>query len=611
MKAEKGVRCFIHIFKAVLATGKDKNKPSRLTGSSDTALLRRLLGYAGPYRKQFILSALLAILLAILGPLRPYLVQLTVDRYIFPKDLHGLIIISLISLAVLVVESYLRYQFLYITNWLGQHVVRNLRMRVFNHTIRLRLSYFDKTPVGTSTTRTINDLETINSVFTEGIIQIIADLLTIIFVISFMLYSNWRLTLICLISFPLILYATYVFKEGIKKTYQSVRTQVALLNAFLQERITGMKVVQAFTAEEREYKKFQAINNEHRKANIRSVWYYSIFFPVVEIITSLAMALLVWYGAKDVMRDLATVGQITAFILYLNMLFRPLRMLADKFNTLQMGFVAADRVFHVLDNREMIDDTGKQEAPHFKGEIVFDHIWFAYREEDWVLQDLHLHIPAGETWAVVGATGAGKSSLINILNRFYPIQKGQISIDGTPITEYDLRSLRRQIGMVQQDVFLFSGSVHENITLHNEHISREQVIEAAKMLGAHEFIMQLPGNYDYQVMERGATLSLGQRQLISFIRALVYDPSILILDEATSSVDVETEQIIQHAVENLIAKRTSIIIAHRLSTIQHADNILVMDKGKVVESGNHVTLLEKDGAYKRLYELQFSQPAVP
>jgi len=305
------------------------------------------------------------------------------------------------------------------------------------------------------------------------------------------------------------------------------------------------------------------------------------------------------------------VGQITAFILYLNMLFRPLRMLADKFNTLQMGFVAADRVFHVLDNREMIDDTGKQEAPHFKGEIVFDHIWFAYREEDWVLQDLHLHIPAGETWAVVGATGAGKSSLINILNRFYPIQKGQISIDGTPITEYDLRSLRRQIGMVQQDVFLFSGSVHENITLHNEHISREQVIEAAKMLGAHEFIMQLPGNYDYQVMERGATLSLGQRQLISFIRALVYDPSILILDEATSSVDVETEQIIQHAVENLIAKRTSIIIAHRLSTIQHADNILVMDKGKVVESGNHVTLLEKDGAYKRLYELQFSQPAVP
>nr|HPR30275.1 ABC transporter ATP-binding protein [Chitinophagales bacterium] len=403
----------------------------------------------------------------------------------------------------------------------------------------------------------------------------------------------------------------YVFKEGIKKSYQSVRTQVALLNAFLQERITGMKVVQAFTAEEREYKKFQAINNEHRKANIRSVWYYSIFFPVVEIITSLAMALLVWYGAKDVMRDLATVGQITAFILYLNMLFRPLRMLADKFNTLQMGFVAADRVFHVLDNREMIDDTGKQEAPHFKGEIVFDHIWFAYREEDWVLQDLHLHIPAGETWAVVGATGAGKSSLINILNRFYPIQKGQISIDGTPITEYDLRSLRRQIGMVQQDVFLFSGSVHENITLHNEHISREQVIEAAKMLGAHEFIMQLPGNYDYQVMERGATLSLGQRQLISFIRALVYDPSILILDEATSSVDVETEQIIQHAVENLIAKRTSIIIAHRLSTIQHADNILVMDKGKVVESGNHVTLLEKDGAYKRLYELQFSQPAVP
>lgn len=576
----------------------------------DYQLLKRLMSYAGAYRKQFILSAFLAVLLAVLGPLRPYLVEVTVDRYILQKDLRGLVILSLISLIVLFAESFTRYAFLFITNWLGQNVVKNLRLQVFKHILSLRLTYFDKTPVGTSTTRTINDLETINSVFTEGIIQIIADLLTILFVMAFMFYSNWQLTLISLISFPLIIYATYIFKEGIKSTFQSVRTQVALLNAFLQERITGMKVVQVFNAEKQEYEKFKQINNEHRKANIKSVWYYSIFFPVVEIITALAMALMVWYGAHNVIKGTASVGEITAFILYLNMLFRPLRMLADKFNTLQMGFVASDRVFKILDNTDRIENNGTIEAENIQGKISFKNVWFAYTDEDYILKNINLEIEPGETIAIVGATGAGKSSIINILNRFYPIQKGTISIDNIAVEDYELGSLRRQIGMVQQDVFLFSGSIYDNITLHNHHISKQQVMDAAKMLGADSFIMKMPGGYDYNVMERGATLSLGQRQLISFIRALVFNPHILILDEATSSVDVETEQLIQHAVENLIAQRTSIVIAHRLSTIQRADKIIVLDKGEIKETGSHDSLLALNGYYRHLYDMQFKKEAV-
>lgn len=571
------------------------------------AQLKRLLTYTGAFRKQFVAAAFLAIGLAVLGPLRPYLVELTVDRYIFENNFKGLVIISLISLCVLLVESVARFQFIYITNWLGQHVVKNLRMKVFGHTINLRLSYFDRTAVGTSTTRTINDLETINSVFTEGIIQIIADLLTIVFVIVFMMISNWRMALISMVSFPLILYATYIFKEGIKSTFQSVRTQVARLNAFLQERITGMRIVQAFTAEDREYEKFREINDEHRKANIRSVWYYSVFFPVVEIITALALALMVWYGAQNVINGTATVGQITAFILYLNMLFRPLRMLADKFNTLQMGFVAAERVFAVLDNKEFISNNGSEVATASNGKIAFENVWFAYNNEEWVIKDLNFTLEPGQTLAIVGATGAGKSSIINILNRFYDIQRGTIKIDDTDIRTFELGSLRQRIGMVMQDVFLFSGTIMENITLHNDHITEEEVFEAARMLGAHDFIMRLPNNYGYNVMERGATLSLGQRQLISFVRALVYNPAILILDEATSSVDIETEQVIQSAVENLINNRTSIVIAHRLSTIQHADTIMVLEKGKVVESGNHYALLAANGAYRKLYEMQFKE----
>lgn len=563
------------------------------------------MSYAGPFRKQFIISTVLAIVLSVLTPLRPYLVGITVDDYILTNDFNGLLLLTAISFIVLIGESITKYYFLYITNWLGQHVVKNLRVRVFEHLIGLRLSYFNRTPVGINTTRTINDLETINSVFTEGAIQIIADLLTIIFVITFMFITSWQLTLISLISLPLILYATYVFKEGIKSTFQEVRTAVARLNSFLQERISGMKIVQIFNAEEQEFKRFDAINADHRKAQIRSVWYYSIFFPVMEMIIALATAMMVWLGGRLIFNGVGELGDITAFILYLNILFRPLRMLADKFNTLQMGVVSSDRIFKILDTHEIIADTGTLQPERLTGKITFDRVWFAYQDEQWVLRDVSLEVPAGQSLAIVGATGAGKTSIINILNRFYDIQAGIISIDNIPVQQYALHPMRGRIGMVLQDVFLFSGSIYENISLRDPAITREQVIEAAKMLGAHEFIMRLPGNYDYNVMERGATLSLGQRQLISFVRALVFDPDILILDEATSSVDMETEQVIQYAIENLISHRTSIIIAHRLSTIRKANQILVLDKGEVVEAGTHDALMANEAYYYNLHTRQF------
>ncbi len=582
-----------------------ENKRKPLFSGTDYAIFRRLMSYAGPFRKQFIISTVLAIVLSVLTPLRPYLVGITVDDYILTNDFNGLLLLTAISFIVLIGESITKYYFLYITNWLGQHVVKNLRVRVFEHLIGLRLSYFNRTPVGINTTRTINDLETINSVFTEGAIQIIADLLTIIFVITFMFITSWQLTLISLISLPLILYATYVFKEGIKSTFQEVRTAVARLNSFLQERISGMKIVQIFNAEEQEFKRFDAINADHRKAQIRSVWYYSIFFPVMEMIIALATAMMVWLGGRLIFNGVGELGDITAFILYLNILFRPLRMLADKFNTLQMGVVSSDRIFKILDTHEIIADTGTLQPERLTGKITFDRVWFAYQDEQWVLRDVSLEVPAGQSLAIVGATGAGKTSIINILNRFYDIQAGIISIDNIPVQQYALHPMRGRIGMVLQDVFLFSGSIYENISLRDPAITREQVIEAAKMLGAHEFIMRLPGNYDYNVMERGATLSLGQRQLISFVRALVFDPDILILDEATSSVDMETEQVIQYAIENLISHRTSIIIAHRLSTIRKANQILVLDKGEVVEAGTHDALMANEAYYYNLHTRQF------
>lgn len=572
----------------------------------DFYLLGRVLKLARPYRTIFIAAALLAIILAPLATLRPWLVQVMVDDYIFKYDLGGLTQIAFIFAGVLVLEGVLRYCFIYSTNWLGQSVIRDLRLRVFKHISSLRLTYFDRTPIGTSTTRTINDIETINTVFSQGAITIVADLLTLIAVLVVMFITSWKLTLICLTTMPFLIIATYIFKEKVKAAFQTVRNQISRMNAFLQERITGMRIVQIFNAEKQEMEKFKAINREYTQANLDSILYYAVFYPVVELISAISLGLMVWWGANGVIGNDVTLGALIAFPIYLSMLFRPIRMLADRFNTLQMGLVAAERVFTLLDRTDKIENKGTIIPKKLKGNVQFDKVSFAYIAKDYVLKEVTFNIKQGETLAIVGSTGSGKSTIINILSRFYEIQKGNILIDNVNIRDYELSAFRDRIAVVLQDVFLFSGSVLENINLRNEDISREEVIAAAKMIGAHDFIAKLPGGYDYQVMERGATLSMGQRQLISFVRALVFNPDILILDEATSSIDPESESIIQYAIEKLITKRTSIIIAHRLSTIRHANNILVLDKGKVQEFGSHEELLQiEEGHYRELYEMQF------
>ena len=573
----------------------------------DWALLRRIIGLAKPFKRQFFIASSLAVVMAILAPTRVMLIQYTVDNKIMLFDQQGLIIMTFVLIGLLLFETMIQYFFGYITSWLGQVVIRDLRTKVFNHVLSLRLQFYDRTPIGTLTTRTINDVETINNIFSEGLIQIIADLLTIFAIMGVMLWSNWKLTLVSLATFPFLIYATYLFKEGIKESFQDVRTQVAKLNAFLQEHITGMRIIQIFNAEKHEMDKFKVINGSHRDANIRSIWYYSVFFPVVEVILASAIGLMVWYGASKLIDQTATFGMLTAFIMYLNMLFRPLRMLADKFNTLQMGMVASGRVFALLDQQETIENNGTFAPAQVQGKVEFDKVWFAYEDDNWVLRDVSFNLQSGATLAIVGATGAGKSSIISILNRFYDIQKGSIKVDGVDIRDYDLKSLRAGISLVLQDVFLFKGSIMENITLRSDKISREQAINAAQMVGAHDFIMRLPGGYDYNVMERGATLSMGQRQLISFIRALVFNPGVLVLDEATSSIDTESEIMIQNAIDKLVSNRTSIIIAHRLSTIQKADMIMVLDKGEIMETGTHDQLLAKGGYYKRLHDMQFGE----
>lgn len=581
---------------------------------ADRQLFFRLLKLVRPYKFIFISAATLSIVLAPLAILRPYLVQLSVDEYILAGNYEGLLWIVGLLFGVLLFEGALQYFFTYITGLLGQSVIKDLRLRVFKHINSLRLSYFDRTPIGNSTTRTINDIETINTVFSQGAITIVADVLTLIFVLGIMLYSSWSLTLVCLTTLPLLIWGSYWFKEAVKKAYESVRTEVSKMNAFLQERISDMRIVQIFNAEQQELKKFDAINKRYTDANIRSIFYYAIFFPMVEILSAASLGLMVWYGAQSVLSEEVSIGVLVAFPLYLGMLFRPVRMLADKFNSLQMGLVAANRVFNLIDSNKQIQNNGEQKVEKLAGSIRFDEVHFSYEQdkkaeevEKWILKGLSFELPAGQTMAIVGSTGAGKTTIINIINRFYDIHKGQIFIDDTEIRNYELSSLRSRIAIVLQDVFLFSGSVYENICLREESISLEQVIAAAKMIGAHEFIERLPGGYDYQVMERGATLSMGQRQLISFVRALVFDPDILILDEATSAIDPETEGIIQYAIEKLIAKRTSIIIAHRLSTIQHAHQILVLDKGRKMEMGDHQTLMQKtDGFYRDLVETAYS-----
>jgi ATP-binding cassette subfamily B protein len=575
---------------------------------SDWQTLKRVVKLAWPFKKLFLFSLMLGILVSIVTPLRPYIIQLTVDNNIIKQNGKGLEIMGLILLLTLLAEFFVKYLFGLFSTKLGQTIMLDLRTKLFNHVQTMRLKFFDKTPVGIITTRTINDIEAINNIFSEGLITIVADVLTLVFVIAFMVYINWKLALVCLTTFPIILVATYIFKEKVRVSFNDVRDKVAQLNSFVQEHISGMRIVQIFNAQDKEFKKFDKLNHEHYTANDKSVLYYSIFFPVVEVILALAISLLIWYGANQVMNGFATVGIFTSFILYLNLAFRPLRTLADKFNTLQMGIIASERVFRLLDTNDKIEDTGTFAPTDIKGDIEFQNVWFAYNKEEYVLKDISFKVHAGETLAIVGATGSGKSSTINILNRFYEINKGNILLDGINTKEYKLSALRSYIGTVLQDVFLFSGSVMENITLKNPTISEAQVIEASKLVGAHNFIMELPNGYQHNVMERGSTLSVGQRQLISFIRALVYNPQILILDEATSSVDTESENLIQHAIETMVKDRTSIVIAHRLSTIQNADKIMVLDHGEIKEIGTHEELLKKeDGFYKKLYEIQFQE----
>ena len=581
-------------------------KPS--SNQVDAQLLKRVLAEAAPYKSLLLGTTLMAIMLAPLATIRPWLVQRMVDEYIVRSDIDGLLKLSIIFIIVLFLHAFLTYLFTYLSGVLGQAVVRDLRIKIFNHINRFNLAYFDKTPIGTSTTRTINDVETINTVFSQGVITIIADILTLIVVLAIMFITSWELTLIALTTSPFLVIASYIFKEKVKSSFQSVRTEISRMNAFLQEQISGMRLVQIFHIEKLSMRRFKTINREYTKANLDSVLYYAVFYPVVEIISAASLGLMVWWGAKGVIGESVSMGALIAFPIYLNMLFNPIRILADKFNTLQMGLVASDRVFALLDNKAEQEVTGHFKPEKLRGEVVFKKVNFAYQGEDWVLKNVDFQIEPGETLAIVGATGSGKTSIISLINRFYTHQSGLISIDGTDIKDFDLQALRHKMALVLQDVFLFSGSVFENITLRDDSISREKVLSAAKMIGAHEFIEKLPGGYDYQVMERGATLSMGQRQLISFVRALVFEPDILILDEATSSIDPASESVIQKAIETLIAQRTSIIIAHRLSTIMHAHKILVMQRGEVMESGSPEDLLKnEEGLFRKLHDMQFIQ----
>jgi ATP-binding cassette subfamily B protein len=522
-------------------------------------------------------------------------------------DYQGLAVMVCIMVGLLLVQSLVQYYNTYLSGWLGQNIIRDIRIALFRHLLELRLKFYDNTPIGRLVTRTISDIETLSDVFSEGLAAIAGDILQIIVILAVMFSIDWQLTLVSLAMLPLLLISTYIFKEKIKASFNEVRTAVANLNSFVQEHITGMSIVQIFNSEETEFKKFNEINREHKRANLKSVLYYSVYFPVAEVISAACTGLLVWYGARGVLREDITLGTLTAFIIFISMFFRPIRMIADRFNTLQLGIVSTDRILKLLDSKEYIANNGTYQPQDMKGEVSFKNVWFAYNAEEYVLKNISFDVKAGETIALVGATGAGKSSIINLLSRFYDINKGHIYVDERDLQEYEINALRSKIGVVLQDVFLFSDTIMQNITLGDPNITREKVIEAAELVGARKFIERLPGGFDYNVMERGATLSVGQRQLISFVRAMVYDPKIIVLDEATSSVDTETEELIQQAIEKMMKDRTSIVIAHRLSTIQKASKIIVMDKGEIKEQGTHEELLQHEGFYAQLYRMQYKE----
>ncbi|AXT53021.1 ABC transporter ATP-binding protein [Aquimarina sp. BL5] len=575
----------------------------------DFKLFKRLIGFTNPYRITFYFVALSAILLSVFAILRPLLLQKAIDKSFIPKDEELILFYISLMLGVLLLEVIFQFLFIYFANWLGQEVIRDLRVKLFDHMLGFKKQYYDKSAVGRLVTRAVSDIETIASIFSQGLFMIISDLLKMMVILGFMIYYSWQLTLIVLAVLPFIVFATRVFQRKMKTAFEEVRTQVSNLNSFVQERITGMKIVQLFTREEIEYANFKEINDKHKKGWIKTVWYNSIFFPIAEMSSSITIGLIVWYGGlRAAQGDVITLGVVIAFIELSQMLFRPLRQIADKFNTLQMGMVAANRVFAILDTESKINDFGQLELPSINGDIDFDNVRFSYLEGEEVLKGITLSVKSGETVAIVGATGAGKSTIINLLSRFYEIDSGTISIDKKPINTIDLKSLRSHIAVVLQDVFLFADTILNNITLNNPDITEEQVQKAAKEIGIHDFIMSLPNGYHYNVKERGVMLSSGQRQLISFLRAYVTNPEILVLDEATSSIDSHSEQLIQDATDKITEGRTSIVIAHRLATIKNADKIIVMDNGKIVEEGNHNELLElENGYYKNLYDVQFAE----
>ncbi len=579
----------------------------KVTGKAfDFKIFKRLMFYVKHYRREFIFSIISVLLLAGFAAVRPVLLRLIVDDYILNENAQQLLNFSLILFGVLLLEVVFKFLFIFFTNWLGQHIIKDIRAQLFEKVLKFKMQYFNNTPVGKLVTRVVSDIETIASIFGQGLFAIISDLLQVLVIIIIMMLMNWRLGLIVVAVLPIMVYATKIFQTKIKSTFQDVRDQVASLNSFVQERISGMQIVQLFTREKTEYDKFLEINEKHKKAHIKTVWYYSIFFPIVEILSSITLGAIVWYGGLAAAIDGgASFGTITSFITMTSMVFRPLRQIADKFNTLQMGMVAAERVFVVLDEDAEEIDTGNFEVKNLKGNISFEDVYFRYLEDEPVLRGISFNVNQGETVAVVGATGAGKSTIINLLSRFYTINSGSITLDGVDLNEFTLLSLRNQISVVLQDVFLFSDSILNNITLNNKDISFEEVEEAAKKIGIHNFIMSLPNGYHFNVKERGGMLSVGQKQLIAFLRAYVSKPAILILDEATSSIDAESEELIQKATNTITENRTSIIIAHRLATIKKANKIIVMEKGKIVEQGTHQQLLKQKGYYSKLYEIKF------
>jgi len=583
--------------------------PSKKTEAtaSQWVLFKRILALAKFQRHWMIIAIILTIVQSVITAFQPYLYKTVIDEVIIPKQFQLLEKWALILLIWLIVQALLGFANSYLSESIAQSVILKLRQYIYDHLTRLKLSFYDKTPVGTAVTRSISDVQTITDLFSSGVITIAGDLIQIIVIMSCMFYMDVKLTLITLTVVPVLLFAANRFRKGIRDTFQDVRNQVAKLNAFLQERITGMQIVQLFNREKEEKRRFDQINQAHRDANIRSVYYYSIFFPIVEVLVAVSFALIVWYGSGSLVRGSIEFGELTAFIMFINLFFRPIRAIADRFNNIQMGIVAADRIFKLIDDVDNIEQTTEVAAPKFSGDVKFNHVWFAYQNEEWVLRDVSFHLPQGKTMAIVGATGSGKTTIASLVNQLYQQQKGDILLDDINIQSLNITSVRQQIALVLQDVFLFSGSVKDNIRLHNDDIDIEKMIDAARSIGAYEFIEKLPGGFDYNVMERGMTLSLGQRQLVSFIRALAFDPRIILLDEATSSIDTETEQLIQKAIDRLLENRTAIVIAHRLSTIAKADEILVLEKGEVKERGDHASLMAAGGHYAHLYETQISE----